>query len=151
MSGMQPQQPKMSLADATKGAGLVYDDYSKMYYNPNSGQFYNAGAVQQQTNPLLGMIQSPMLMYGSFNRTNTQKTPSNALNYGGYQFLPFTGNRDGISQGLFSPIGRPEQMVTQYQQPANILQSLFGNIDFSGKGDQQSSGVARFLSGGTPK
>lgn len=137
MGGQLQQKQSMSLANATKGAGLTLDPKTNMYYQPSSGQFYQTGvaSTRQATNPHMQAI------LGIRN-----KRSSNALNYGGYTFNPFTGSMDGITSGLFSPIGRYQQETRQIAPPVGILNSLFGNIDFSGLSQAgQGYGASRFL------
>lgn len=137
--GNQQLAPKMSLQSAIQGAGLTLDPMTNMYYQPSTGQFYRAGvqSAPQITNPFMQMF---------FGTRNQQ--PSNALSYGGYTFNPFTGSMDGITKGFFSPIGRETPQLQQFAPPVGILNSLFGNIDFSGAAQAgQGYGAGRFLGG----
>lgn len=144
----QSSAPSMSLEAATKGAGLVLDPLSGMYYQPSSGQFYQSGTFQNQSPVprLIGFDQ--YVQFSQFgNRAKAQETPSNALNFGGYVFNPFTGNARGVTSGLFSPIDRYQPSPQTFEAPVGILNSLFGDIEFPSS--TQSSGAAygagRFL------
>ena len=146
MGGMQ-QQPTMSVEEATKGAGLVLDPMTNMYYQPSTGQFYQAGAASAM--PLAAnMMFSPFQqVFGGLKNARNQES-SNVLNYGGYRFNPFTGSRDGVTGGIFSPIGRNAPQMQEIAPPVGILNSLFGNIDFSGAAQSgQGYGAGRFLGG----
>ncbi len=152
--GNQQAAPKMSIQSATQGAGLTLDPMTNMYYEPSSGQFYKTGVASssQFSNPLfniLGNTQNTNPFLGIYGNMRNQE-PSNVLNYGGYTFNPFTGSMDGITKGFFSPIGRFEPQTQQIAPPVGILNSLFGNIDFSGAAQAgQGYGAGRFL--GTSK
>lgn len=134
----------MSMEQARSGAGLTLDPLSNMYYLPKTGQFYNPGVVAPP------VVQNPFMGGMIFNQ-RAKAAPSNALNYGGYTFNPFAGTMDGITGGIFSPIGRFKTTERTYAPPVGILDALFGGFDFSNFGKAadsgQGSGAARFISG----
>jgi len=146
MGGQLVQQPKMSLEQATSGAGLKYDPISNMYYKPSTGQFYQSGTAARQNDfaaQLFGLFGN---MPGAFGQN---QEPENVINYGGYRFNPFTGTAEGVTNGFFSPIGRFSEPERTYAPPVGILNQLFGGIDFSNVGQSTGSGAARFMSGPT--
>lgn len=128
--------------------GLFLEPISGQYYSPYTApaRSNNSGYMGMGGNNFMG---GTAAMYG--NPMTSYRAPEGLMNFDGKSFVPFTGNRAGISQGKRSVVDammanrQPFQYNTQ--SIANLFPMMQGNMQAPSMNMQPSSGAGRFMGG----
>lgn len=127
-------------------------DSTGYYLEPSTGQYYSPYTAPARSYNPFGFGQS-MGMNNMLGMNNAgYSAPAGLMSFGGKQYVPFSGNAAGISQGKRSVVDAIIGNRQPYQYNVPSLAEMFPSLQAPMQGNSMqmqapSSGAGRFMGG----